>query len=394
MSLTTSHTLLMYFYIRPYFLFLTIIFLFFLSSCKLNTGIHQFSLTPGQTFSFSSQFPIQKRYTKVINDKSGNVIFCSYNTKTYKQIDLFTLDGKILKSISLKDVLTIEKSIYDVMPISVDSFWVLANYSNYVYLIGAEGNILKQIKVEAAIQDSMRTEVRGSMLSGFCINNNTFLFNCVYYYKDEKKPYTLSNYFKANKAHPYFLKMELASGSKMTFGLPGFYNRILKDGDAMPAESALYAPIPQGILLTSWYSDSLYLISDKDFSIKKAIKMTSGYSTIGCVPLTTKEFQEGADLNALFNHLGGVWAISYDSFRNLIYVVIRGEADKNATEASKKKSLLIYDTNLQLQDEIKLDCNVYDLSEMYVIKEGLLINKTDKSNSNVTEFQLFQVDKK
>ncbi|WP_190277389.1 DUF4221 family protein [Taibaiella lutea] len=384
----------MYFHIRSYPILLTIILLFFLSSCKINTGTHQFSLTPGKTFSFSSQFPIQKRYSKVFNDKSGQAIFCSYNTKTYKQIDLFTLDGKLLKSIPLKDVLTIEKSIYDVAPISTDSFWVLANYSNYVYLIGAEGNILKQIKVDTSVPDSMRAEVRGSMLSGFCINNNTFLFNCVYYYKDEKRAYTLSDYFKANKAHPYFLKMELASDSKITFGLPGFYNRILKDGDAMPAESALYAPIPQGILLTSWYSDSLYLINDKDFSIKKAVKMTSKYSTIGCVPLTTKEFQEGADLNALFNHLGGVWSISYDSFRNLIYIVLRGEADKNATEPSKKKSLLIYNTNLQLQEEIKLDCNIYDLSEMYVIKEGLLINKTDKNNGNITKFQLFHVDKK
>lgn len=381
-------------------IFLSLYFIFFLLlSCNQNTGstFNKILLTPGTSFSFPLTYPIKAQFTRVISDKNGATIFCSYNSKTFKRIDLFTLDGKSLKTVPLNEVLILENSIADIVPISVDSFWVLANYSNNLYLINGGGSILKQIRINASPADSVQVEARGSILSGFQVNDNAFLFNCTYYYKDKKAPYTLSSYFKMNKALPYFLKVESPFDSvpKMTFGLPGFYNRILKNPDAMCVEAALYVPIPKGILLTSWYTDSLFLISEQDFSIKKAIRLSSRYSNIGCTPLTTKEFQnDSRALKVLLRRAGGILAVSYDSFRDLIYVVIREEAAKDATEPSPRKSLLVYDSSLQLKDEIKLDCNKYDLSEMYILKEGLLINKLDKIHDNDSQFQLFHVGEK
>lgn len=388
----------MYRCIRPFIVFLSLCFILFLSSCKSDFGNNTdgFSLTPNKIFSFNLPFPVNGRYTEVFNDKNGETIFCSYNAKTYKKIELFSLNGKIIKSISLNNILANGDQIDDVVPISTDSFWVLSAYSNNLYLLGAEGNILSQIKINASLVDTLRTETRGSIFSNFCISNNTFLFNCVYYYKNESQRYTLSDYFRTNKAQPYFLKMQSPFDSvpKMTFGLPGFYNRIFKSADAISVEGALYIPTPKGILLTSWYTDSLYLINENDFSIKDAVRMVSKYSTIGCTPLTAAEFQQGVDLNARLRHSGGVLGMYYDSFRDLIYIVLREEAAKNTAGPNNRKSLLVFDSSLHLKDEIKLDCNKYDLSEMYVLKEGLLINKLDKNHGSDSKFQLFYVDEK
>jgi len=381
-------------------IFLSLNFIFFLLfSCnqKAGSASNGFSLTPGKSFSFPLTYPVKAQFTRMIDNKDGGKIFCSYNSKTFKRIDLFTLDGKVLKTVPLNDILVIENSIGDIMPVSVDSFWILANYSNNLYLINSAGNILKQIRINASPVDSLRMEVRGSVLSDFQVNNNTFLFSCTYYYKNKEAPYTLSSYFKMNKAQPYFLKVESPFDSMpaMTFGLPGFYNRIFKNPDAMCVEGALYVPVPNGILLTSWYTDSLFLINDQDFSVKKAIKLSSRYSTIGCTPLTTQEFQnDSRALNVLLRQSGGILSVNYDPFRDLIYVVIREQAAKDATEPSSHKSLLVYDSSLHLKDEVKLDCKKYDLSEMYVLKEGLLINKIDETHDNDSKFQLFYVGQK
>lgn len=384
----------MYLYIRPFNLFPTLILLLFLASCGPDTGSDELSLKPGKTITFPSPFPVDHRFTKIFYDKNGEPLLCTSNTKTFKRIDLYSLDGKLLKSVPLKDIFTIERSVYGVSPISTDSFWVLSNYTNYLYLIGDKGNILKQIKINAAYSDSMRIEVRGSTPFGFCVDNNTFLFNNIYYYKDETKPYTLSSYFKANKANPYFTKMEspLDSTPRLTYGLPGFYNRILKEDDALSAEGSFYIPSPRGILLTSAYTDSLFLVNNNDFKIEKAVKMTSRYSRIGCDPLMATGFSND-EFNVLFNHAGGVSGMVYDPYRNLIYIILREEAPKGATEPSRKKSMLVYDTQMTLKDEIRLDYDTYDLSEMYVLKEGLLIRK-DKNDDSHTQFQLFYVGEK
>lgn len=388
------HPLLMYLYIRAHYLFPTFILLLLLSACRSNTGSDGLSLKPGKTITFPSPFPVDHRFSKIFYDKNGEAILCTFNTKTFKRTDLYTLDGKLIKSVPLKDVFTIERSVYGVCPISADSFWVLSNYSNYLYLLGDKGNILKQIKINAAYSDSMRIEVRGSTPFGFCVDNNTFLFNNIYYYKDESKPYTLSSYFKANKANPYFTRMEspLDSVPVLTYGLPGFYNRILKNEDALSAEGSFYMPFPGGILLTSAYTDSLFLINDKDLTIERGVKMTSKYSRIGCDPLMATGFNND-EFNVLFNHAGGVSGMTYDPYRNLIYIVLHEEAPKSATEPSRKKSMLVYDTQLRLKDEIRLDYDTYDLNEMYVLKEGLLIRK-DKNDDSHTQFQWFYVDKK
>jgi hypothetical protein len=367
---------------------------FLLTSCVRTSDKSSVTLVPVKEYAFNTDWQIGPMFTTLLKNKNGETVFCAYNTKTYKRIDLFTIDGKVIKSISLKNVTDKGDNVDKIVSLSPDSFLIFSLHTNHLYLLNGTGTILKEMNINHSPVDSLNAEFNASSLSDFKLDDSTLLFRCCYYFKNDtlsQSRYSLYDYYRLSDSLPYFFKVRsfLDSQPKVSFELPGLYNRIFNNKTLLNVEASNYIATPKGILLSSFYADSIYLINPQSFIIEKAIKIQSKYTSVGCKALTPAELEQGMDISDRLRPSGNIIVMFYDNYRSLFYIVVKHKAEDDKS-VSKYRSLLIYDTDFVLKSEIKMETDVNDLQNMFILKEGLLIHKGKYVQPS--KFELFHVD--
>lgn len=137
------------------------------------------------------------------------------------------------------------------------------------------------------------------------------------------------------------------------------------------------------ILYNNHHIDAVYEV-DKDGSFKKAFTIKSKYTQFD------KEDKEGDNISMLDyarDYATKVNGIVYDEYRDKILVIlVHGTKDieKNGEKKRENRpfSILVYDTDYNFESEYLFNDSKYNFKNVYVCKEGLIINANNKLSNN------------
>jgi hypothetical protein len=342
------------------------------------------------------------RYSTRFKLANGQDAIAFFNTETYKTIDIFTLDGKAIKTASLKELIGLERHIHDISAINCDSFIALGDYHNNIHLFNSDGKVLINIHLNDALPNDTRcrSELWSSIYDGFVQNDSTLVFRSeISDTKDEDTTLTPYQYLReidsTRRLRPYFaiVKFPFSAHPFYQYTLPSFYNRILSQ-DNIGAELPLYTITTKNILLFSWYSDSVFVINNATYEIENAMKVKSAYTKVG-EPVSLKDDDR---LNDFLQTKGSIESAYYDQYRKLYYVSVEHSIPFNSSQEqrdhNRKWSILVYDKDFKQLDEINMDPKYYP-GEMLVTREGIMVQLDDYEKPHApTQFQLFYVHQK
>jgi hypothetical protein len=322
-----------------------------------------------------------------INNDSSLLYF--YNTATYKQVDIFSLKGEKLHTVPLINIKKEWKSeIEKLVLLSYDSILVLSK--NTIFLLNSSGQILDRSVLFDTLILHAGIEFSSSYFSSFLVNRNTLLFHCDYY-NAEKKNY-IESLYNTNKAQPYFAKVSIYPGAKpfIKYGLAGFYNRFLKQ-NACNVELPGYTAVNNQVIVSSWYTDSIYVL-DTLLKINKIICVHSKYTSLKSPAQTYQSITQDS-VNFYFKVSGLITGVFYEEAKKLYYIRVEHEMNHNATREEmkeKKTSLIVYNQSFELIGEILLDKTTLT-GEIISTPCYLLIKQKNYKVGNTYKFKIMHV---
>jgi hypothetical protein len=360
------------------------------------------TLDKGKVITFKIPYSGALRFSTRFQLANGQDAIAFFNYETYKSMDVFTMEGKAIKSIPLKELKTLERHIDDICALNCDSFIALGQYNNNIHLFNSEGKILRDAHVNDSFPHDTRcrSELWSSIYDGFIQNDSTLVFRSMAYdMVDKDKTLTqyqyTCDYDSITRLRPYFaaVKFPFSAHPAFHYTLPSFYDRILTK-DMTSGELPLYTITPKNLLLFSWHSDSVFVINKNTYEIDKAFKVQSSYTKIG-TPISLKDDYR---INDFLQTNGSIERAFYDPYRDLYYVTVRHSIPFNTPpdqrRHDRKWSFLVYDKNFKQLNEINMETQ-YCYGEILITREGVLIGIDDYEKPNTpTQFQLFYVHQK
>jgi hypothetical protein len=371
--------------------------------CGCHTKGNKVSLSKGRLITCTIPYAGWPRVSTHLTHANGKEALISFNTQTYKRVDVFALDGgKPVTTIPLNELLMLDPHIDDIVALNSDSFLALGQYHNNVYLFNSMGKVLQQSHISDSVPNGHANwyiELSSNKNDGFMQDDSTLLLHSTYWERKQDTTLTretsILQWYRTNHALPYFLSVRnvFASQPEIKYALPGFYNRFLPDNGAS-VEGPHYMATPRNILIYSWYCDSVYVINKNNYEIEKVIKIHSAYSKAGS-PISIDSLDV---LNDNLQTNGSISGAFYDQYRDLYYVAVRHGIARNTTRAQRrhnlKWSLLVYDKQFNQLEEINIDPKYYP-GEILITREGIMLRLDDYEKPNVpTQFQLFYVHQK
>ena len=142
-------------------------------------------------------------------------------------------------------------------------------------------------------------------------------------------------YFKEALDFPYFLRIEnvLDTGAiKYEFGLKKFYRRFMSDSVAM-TELFRYSVDDGGVLISSVFSDSLYMIKDDLSDVNNVFQIKSDVTGIGVAPVNLLEDDYSSYLLDIVRYKGYISRAYFDIGHNVYVVVVSSEHKKGRPES-------------------------------------------------------------
>lgn len=367
-----------------------------------NTHTHKVDLDKGKVVTFKIPYSGVLRFSTRFNLADGQEAIAYFNYETYKSMDVFTMDGKHVKTIPLKELKTIERHVDDICALNCDSFIALGQYNNNVHLFNSEGKILHNAHLNDSLPGDSRckSELWSSIYDDFIQNDSVLVF-CSKVMDMVDRDKTLTQYQFMCKAdsicrlRPYFaaVKFPFSAHPSYHYTLRSFYDRILPK-DMTSGELPLYTITPKNILLFSWHSDSVFVINKNTYEIDKAFKVQSAYTKVG-TPVSLKDEYR---VNDFLQTKGSINRVLYDPYRDLYYVTVRHSIPFNTPieqrRHNRKWSFFVYDKDFKPLKEINMDPK-YSYGEILVTREGVLMWIDDYEKPNApTQFQLFYVRQK
>lgn len=158
-----------------------------------------------------------------------------------------------------------------------------------------------------------------------------------------------------------------------------------KDNTAEPWYKASTLFVGDVILYNNHFTDGVFEI-DKSGKFNKAFTIKSKYTNFSSVELFKND-----DIKTVFekasNYITQVNGILYDEYRNKILVIlVHGTQDieKNGELklSNRPFSILVYNKDYKLENEYLFDSLKHDFNNIYVCKEGLIINANNSLGNN------------
>jgi len=347
---------------------------------------HNIQLAPGAVIKFELPYKLNTSNLRIA-EKGTGFSFYSFTTKTNKRIDMFGQQGKLLKTIPLTGLLE-EEAGFDDIAFNNGHFLLLSEKSNHLYTLDTNGAIINIRYFDAPYQSSLRREIRASNCNGFILSDNKYLFNCYYYFADTVFP---QSYYDHNNNYPYFMEVDVSDSSHpaVSYRLPGFYTRFMPRY-GMGIEGAAYSINEHNTLLSSWYTDSIYVIDKKEMQIIKVIPVVSDYTKVRVEPFVANDTVHLADdeLNTRLQTQGSIKNVIYDPYRKYYYITLLHSTTSEQRKKNSPWSFIVLDSAFTRLGEVKMDENKYGAGILLVLEDGLLLKN---QNRTPNEFQLYKI---
>jgi len=339
-------------------IFLTISFLSI--SCSNNSyesssinSNHELTLNKSYIFDTGFRSPTIIKKTFLL-DNEEFVAFSNF--ETHKKIVLHSLDSKNTIHIPLDEIISKKEKIMSFDITSKDSIFIRTQYTNRIYLINGLGEILDEIDCNNFLSQYeggiFNFEFSGNS-NPFMINDTTLICSLTPYLQDDE-PFNFVNYYE--KLHqlkiPYFVKIDniFNEKSNVSFGLFNFYDNF-SSKESFRLEIKKWNFIDSNIFVSSFYSDTIYVVSTNTLNIKTKIPIKS--KLIEDAILTTEillsDVENGLNYNEHINASPRFSSlVNYDKFKNQYWVGLK--------EPKKHKNIiLILDSNFNYSQELELD---------------------------------------
>jgi hypothetical protein len=319
--------------------------------------------------------------------KGAGFSFYSFSTKTSKRIDMFDAHGRFLKTIPLKGLLTNETD-FDDITFNSGHFLLLSEKTNNLYSMDTNGTVINVQHFDAPYENSIRREIRASNFNGFVLSDNKYLFKCYYYFADTVY---YQRYYDYNNHYPYFMEVDCSDSSHkaISYRLPGFYTRFMPEY-GVNIEGAVYAVNNKYVLLSSCYTDSIYVLDKKSMQIIKVLPVLSDYTKPEVEPLIANDTLAISEdeLNTRLQTQGLIANITYDPYRKYYYITIFHSTTRKQRKKNGPWSFVVFDSTFNRLGEVNMDENKYDMETLLVTEDGLLFKNL---NSASNEFQLYKI---
>lgn len=349
-------------------------------------------------FNFSSKFS-GAFYDKCHKKK----YFYFSDPVTSKIVKIFDVDLQHISTISLKNFVKSQANISDIVPICLDSFLILKDYTNDLFLLNKKGELEDHVDLNKYIKSKNKYELYSSIFGTFVDfndgNNLVFAQNLSIYNNEPYKTNyeNLRYYYNTNNKIPKYLQIKNLfhpeKKPQITEHLNNFFSTFLPK-NSFSFEFDLYNVFNDTLFFSSWYSNKVFVYDLKNKKLIKAIVLKSKFSRIGATPIEITKKNRG-DISELvtlnLKKSGLIECFLIDKISKNFFVIIQHE--KKQKEDQQNHSLLIYDKNLAQLDEIFLDGKIYSTRFVELRnKDEIIIEKKSKNDrlSKVKVFTSFQ----
>lgn len=306
----------------------------------------------------------------LLGDEGDAFFFMDF--KTRKILNEYNSEGKCIKTISI-DSLTKEYGYFKSCYVTKDEIMLLGEYSNQVIVLNREGKLMKHYDYRSLLDLGYELwppmMERGGVLyvtsQSYNLNTGRNLSDCI----------MMSCNLKEDNPYPKAL-------------IDSFYSRFL-DHECFTVEFKHFECTDNYIMVTSYYSDSIYLY-DYSGRLVKAIHVQSKYYQTKAPTVTEKMFDTDADtINSNLRHNGHIYHVTYDRYRDVYYCIVCGAQDKTGNYPF---SIIVYDANFKKlleQNFLTSKHSAWGL-QYYVSAKGLYLSRCDCGAEQT--FSLYSID--
>ena len=378
------------------------VYLFVLIGCKQESDSK--SIIP-EVVDFNVGFNITKRFSGVYYDsikKEESVYFADPTTR--KQLKIFDGRGTVSDSVDLKKLINVLGTVNDIAIYSSDTIMANSLYTNKLAFINRKGELWKYINLNKyMVHEGGVYEISSSSMTNFKMGKS-LLFSCERRseYNDslpsvEKSAFSGYKKFYENSFNAdYFFRLDNVFSDKIkpSYGLKSFYSNVDKVPAIFP-ELSNYTYVNGKLLISTIYSDKIFVVNNHTLTIEKAITVKSDYTDVGTEPIPLSE-ESFDDLQALVNQkartVGFISGIFFNKNTNHYNVILYHEnKDMNIKLSERPFSVIVLDEEMNQINEILFSDlkNYGDFALM--TNKGLMIYSNTNSNNPKNREKKFNI---
>lgn len=335
-------------------------------------------------------------------DKTENTEYLYFaDITTLKCVDIATIEGEQKWHIPLTAVFEKGDKIRGIQVVSPDTILVLSNYTNQLYVLNRTGEIWKHIDLQAFLASAFQEEyelVTPSFENEIYQHGTLLLGGTRLIHLEESELEGIDGlrnlYAKANASPVFFQFSNLFSETmEFSYGLKGYVSKHVCGKDSMVLGKYEYCFSSDKLIKYSEYTNQLHEVSTTSLAILDSATVTSTETNVGCQPLLISDENLQSDAIVETRQTRGCMVqMVFDHYRNLYYLSVkhdvRGRTDLDDVRDGRGPwSLMVYNSNLELLNEILMPEQTYAPENLIVCKQGLLIG------TNRREYKTYEYDK-
>lgn len=314
------------------------------------------------------------------------------NAATHKVVRFYSLDGHLVKEVSLRAALDSMDEIGHVDAWHLDSIVLSEMYTNRVAFVDGSGACWRMLEL-----DSLLNPASGDRYELWPSNSSTFISNGALWFtskwvgntndqtsgtEPQSGTATYNAYYSARSATtPVLVRLQPSMyPTQATFLLDSFYHR-LSDTVSVYVDSAPYVLCNDRVFLVSHYSPRLIMIDAATATVLDTLVIHSEHPThhIPPPPLINSEFTDPSDPIATRLRVSAFpMTIMYDRTSHQYAVVLKHAVPVSEPEPTVHLhpfSILRYDTLLNFVSEQTYPGHRYMVTKRLSLKDGLYMYK-------------------
>jgi len=386
--------------VRILFIFILI---FFLAACRKKGRVpvphSDKRLVAVDSFEIQTGFTPMYMYSGYFEENDSGYLYLA-NLLVHDSIHFYTYPGlEKRRVIPLKTVKDLGYELYNIQVASPDSVMLMGRYHNILFTVDDKGNIInKRDLVSLCDADSFYIEL--DLLRGG--NQNIFTFGGKPYLllnaaNSSIKPYpsgSLKDAFRYYGSRYTDPMLALYSLTEHTLRLDSLalFRPLNPEGKLMPVNIFYdYTRFRNKVLITSLYSDTLYMIDPESLTLEKTVQIRfSGIEKLGidAAPISEENLKNSSVLFAESVMKGGhVSHMITDHENKYVFVAVAHKRSKDDIEKKTYKGLtfIVLDENLEQIDEELFFSPTTDAGFIIPVSNGLLFSLDMPNNPNFNE---------
>lgn len=378
-----------------YFILLSCFFIIVSCDEKKST----LSLNIKGEISFDTGFNPESKFSGAFFDKNTReeVIYFA-EPVTQKIIKFFNTEGKILDSISLKNLSQVTPTINSLKVISRDTI-LFFNYTQII-VVNKTGNVRKQIDLQKLVENDKSDDIfefNDAYGSGYEIDNSSIILN-LNWVKNKRTKTDLSyeEFFLRNYDKPSIIKINnfLTDSISYTFSKQNHY-RSFTEKPKIFSEGFNCKQINNRTFIMSNYTNFMLIYDKNKLKVIDKISIFSDFTAIGREPLNiddssfaSKETFEKAKM------AGAITNLFYNYKTKEYFVVVRHQIEKDFIYKEKERpfSIIKYDKNFNKISEVIINQNKLDYFGYKLIQtqSRIMILNNKNTDDKKISFTIFE----